>query len=186
MSFAALDYLFFTAVGLSILLGVWRGLVREIVALLTWLVLALSLMYYAPVLAGELSGVIASPTSQHYAAYVLLCVVILVVGWVLGKIVNGFVTVTGLSFINRLLGGIFGLVRGGVVLLLVAYLVNLGAWQNTSVWQHSRVSHILDQVLVVVEHHYPAVEKEAVHLKAQHAEALPGGAKAPEQHSEYD
>ncbi len=173
-----LDYFLLAIVLLSAIFGLWRGLVREIVAVLTWIVMVLAMLYYAPILAPNLHIVTTSPVAQRYLSYIILFVVIFVLGWLLGRLVNGLVMVSGLSFINRILGGVFGLIRGLIILLLIVYFVSLGAWQNSQLWKHSQIANWLGQVLIVIENQYDANKRHLSVPATNHDSASPGPDKA--------
>lgn len=171
MNIIWLDYVLLAIVLLSAIFGIWRGLVREIVAVLTWIVMVIAMLYYAPIFASDLHIVTTSPVAQRYLSYIILFIVIFVLGWILGRLVNGLVMVGGLSFVNRILGGVFGLIRGGVILLLIAYFVSLGAWHNSPLWKQSHIALWLDQVLVVVENHYDVNQQHTdTSLPSQHTQ----------------
>jgi len=65
---------------------------------------------------------VSSPRVANLAGFLLVVIAVLLCGSVVGRIVNHFLRTIGLSFFDRLLGAVFGLVRG----LLVATAVLTG------------------------------------------------------------
>lgn len=117
------DYVIIGVLALSALIGVIRGLIREVVALGVWVAaFAAAWIYYEPV-AEQLTPWISTPSLRLGLAVVLLIVGVLILGALVGYLLGLLVDRTGLTGTDRLLGMIFGGLRGVV---LVAALVFIG------------------------------------------------------------
>ena len=120
----AFDYVAVTIVAASALLGVWRGVVGEVIALIAWVLAFLAAKWWGDEVAQRLlAGVIADPALRIVAAWVAVFVVVLLLMALLRLAVRGLLKALGLSPTDRLLGVIFGLARG---LLIVLVLVAVG------------------------------------------------------------
>lgn len=120
----AFDYVAVTIVAASALLGVWRGVVGEVIALIAWVFAFLAAKWWGDEVAQRLlAGVIADPALRIVAAWVAVFVVVLLLMALLRLAVRGLLKALGLSPTDRLLGVIFGLARG---LLIVLVLVAVG------------------------------------------------------------
>ena len=120
----AFDYVVVAIVAASVLLGVWRGVVGEVIALIAWVLAFLAAKWWGEVVAQRLlAGVIADPALRIVAAWVAVFVVVLLLMALLRLAVRGLLKALGLSPTDRLLGVIFGLARG---LLIVLVLVAVG------------------------------------------------------------
>lgn len=138
-SIATVDWVLFGVIALSAALGVWRGLVRELVALAVWILAALVALRYAE----SLARFMPAPASWE-AARVLLAVLAIVVAallagavlaWLLGKLIAA----ARLSPTDRTLGAVFGLIRGVAVLgLAVLFLAPTGLLREPP-WRDSIV-----------------------------------------------
>jgi len=118
------DYILAAAVLLSILFGVVRGFLRESVALLGWLVGLWLAWRYAHLLEPYLGGALAGTELQPWAARVIVLMAVVIASWLLGSMLSWLVQRSGLTLgVDRLLGGVFGLVRGVVI---VGFGVMLG------------------------------------------------------------
>ena len=118
------DYILAAAVLLSILFGVVRGFLRESVALLGWLVGLWLAWRYAHLLEPYLGGALAGTELQPWAARVIVLMAVVIASWILGSMLSWLVQRSGLTLgVDRLLGGVFGLVRGVVI---VGFGVMLG------------------------------------------------------------
>jgi membrane protein required for colicin V production len=130
------DYVFLGILALSAAVGLWRGLVSEIIALLAW-VLALGVGWlYSGQVATMLVGVIAEPVWRQVAAFALLFVGVLLIAAVLRFLLRELLRAAGLGPADRFFGTLFGLARGvaiAIVLVLFGGLVGIAAepwWTN--------------------------------------------------------
>lgn len=117
------DYGIVGIVGLSGVVGLVRGLVREVFSLLAWAAAVWVGLRYGGEVSAHLSTAINPPSVRFAAAFALLLAATLVVAGVLAFLLNKLVQGAGLAGTDRLAGMVFGLARGA---LLVAVLV-LGA-----------------------------------------------------------
>ena len=116
------DYLILTLVALSCVYGLVRGLVRELVSLLSWVAAVLLAWYGAGWLEPYLGGALAGAAVRPWAARALIFAGVMLIGTALGGVVNHFVRLSLFSGIDRLLGFVFGLLRGVVAIGLLAIL----------------------------------------------------------------
>ena len=124
----AFDYVVMAIVAASVALGVWRGVVGEIIALAAWVLAFFAARWWGGEVAQVIyGGLIADPVLRIVAAWVTVFVVVLVVMALLRLAVNGLLKALGLSLTDRLLGVIFGLARG---LLIVLVLVAVGGMMS--------------------------------------------------------
>ena len=120
------DAVMLAFLALSVLVGLWRGLAREMLGLAAWIVAALlATRYYAVAvpLAGRLveDGLIAD-----LLAFAAVFVVILIGLSIAATLLSRLVRLSLLGGIDRALGAAFGLVRGGALLVL-AYILSAAA-----------------------------------------------------------
>lgn len=133
---------------LSMVVGAWRGLVHELMSLAGWV----AAFFVAQWLAQDVAQWLplwreAAPQVRYAVSFVLVFVASMfaaaLVSWLLGKVVS----TAGLKPVDRSLGGIFGLVRGVVVLLVIAVVVHLLGMRSQDWWQDSHVTPVLSTLL---------------------------------------
>ena len=123
--------------GLSVLIGLWRGFVFEIVSLLGWLVAFIIANSAGPFLAGLVPPDWSTPQVRLWMCYIAVFVLVLVCCTLLARMLRALIAATPLSFVDHLLGGIFGVVRGALILVVVATLVTLSPYANSAQWKSS-------------------------------------------------
>lgn len=121
---------------LSCLFGLWRGLVKEVLSLLTWIAALLVARVYSGVLSGFLINVIESSSARYVAAFAMIFVVVMMLGTLLNHLMSKLLTVTGLKLADRLLGGVFGIARGVIIVLVILFISTLFL-SETEQWQQS-------------------------------------------------
>ena len=111
------DYAVLGIIGVSILLSVMRGFLREVMALLAWVVAFWVANLFTDQLAPLLPAAIPTPELRFLAAFVLLFLGVLLLMTVLAITVSQFLKVIGVGPWDRLLGALFGFARGMIIVL---------------------------------------------------------------------
>lgn len=123
-----IDWIILGVIALSALIGFFRGFVKEALSLAVWLLaLFVSIKFRLP-LANLLVDTIEVPSVRYISASAILFFGTLLVGGLANFLLNSVIKATGLSGTNRLLGFVFGLLRGS--LIIVACIVYLPTWTN--------------------------------------------------------
>ena len=134
---AVLDWVVLAVLAASVLLGLWRGLVYEVLSVLNWVAAFVLAQMFAP-RAAELMPLGQAGESIRYAAgFVVVFIGALFAGGLLAWLTKKLVAATGLAPVDRALGGIFGLVRGAVAVLAVAVVVHLTGLKDKGWWTES-------------------------------------------------
>ncbi len=120
----------------SLLFGLWRGLVKEVLSLVTWIAALLVARIYSEYLAAFLSGVIEGSTTAYVAAFAILFITTMMLGTLLIHLLGKLLTVAGLKFTDRLLGGLFGIARGAIIVMLLLFLSG-PFFAESEPWQQS-------------------------------------------------
>ncbi|WP_295447212.1 CvpA family protein [uncultured Thiodictyon sp.] len=125
---------------LSAVVGLARGLLREVMSLAVWAAAAgVGYLYHKPV-AAVLTAYVAQPTVRLVVAYAVLALGVLIVGAVVGALLGALVDKAAvLRWTDRLLGALFGAARGGVLVAMVVYLAALTPMADEPWWQDSPV-----------------------------------------------
>lgn len=122
---------------LSALFAYARGIVRSLIGLAAWLAGFVAGLMLAPGLARVLPSFPEYPLLPQAIAFVAVFVLAIVAGaliaWPLRAVVHG----AGLGFLDRGLGGVFGVARGVVLVLAFVLLAGLSALPQRDWWQNS-------------------------------------------------
>lgn len=118
-----IDWVIIVILTISTLLSLWRGFVREALSLLGWVAAFLVAHIFVDQMAAMLAGAITNVTGRYVASYAILFVVTLIAFTVIAHLAGKIVSATGLTLLDRLLGTVFGLARGIILILVVTYVV---------------------------------------------------------------
>lgn len=118
--------------------GVWRGFIFEAASLLGWVVAYVGAQRFSPWVAAQWALQGYSPELGRGGAFLLLFIVILVAWAMLARVLRSVVHATPLQVPDRLGGAAFGLVRGVLILLVLATLVAWTPLKDHEGWQASQ------------------------------------------------
>ena len=142
------DYALLALVGLSALLGFWRGLVSEVVALGAWLLAFVMAKSFMPELQPYAVAWVKEPLLQGPAACLVIFIAVLIVvalaRWLLGLLVQA----AGLGLADRFLGACFGTLRGGLIVFALALLVGIGGFAKEAWWREASLSAPLETAVL--------------------------------------
>lgn len=120
---ATVDWIIVVIIGVSTLLSLLRGFVREALSLASWGVAFFVAVAFHDQLMEALTGLVDKPYIRDIAAYVILFGGALIAGSIATHLIAALVQKTGLSSTDRLLGMIFGAARGAVVVTALVILL---------------------------------------------------------------
>lgn len=123
MSFNWADWTILGIVLVSSLFGLMRGLIKEALSVANWLIALLIAINYRDAMASLLVNQIETPSLRQIAAFSSLFVIALVIGALVNYIIGELVKITGLSATDRVLGMVFGFLRGFVVVMAILLLI---------------------------------------------------------------
>ena len=144
---ATLDWILLAVLLASLLLGALRGLVYEAMSLLAWVAAFWLAQWYAPAAAQMMPLDNVSEPMRHAAGFVVVFVAAVFVGGLLAWLTKKLVEALGLRPVDRTLGAAFGLLRGAILLLAMAVVVNLTALKTGEWWQASQGATVLTSAL---------------------------------------
>ena len=130
------DNLILAVIAISSAFGVRRGFIKEIMSLLSWIAALLVSRVYSGSLASILENLIDNPSVRYVIAFSVLFVVIIMLGTLLNHFMSKLLVVTGLKTIDRLLGAVFGVARGTVIVLVFLFVLNVFV-SESEWWQQS-------------------------------------------------
>ena len=134
------DFILAGIVLVSVLFGAIRGFLRESIALLGWLVGLWMAWRYAADVQPYLGGLLRDTPLQIWVARLIVLISVVVCAWLLGSLLGYVVQRSGLTLgVDRILGGVFGLVRGAVIEGFIVMLAEAADLQSEPWWKQSKL-----------------------------------------------
>ena len=149
------DHAVLTLIGFSVLLGVIRGFAREVIALASWAVAIVVASVYGGEAAPLLARQIPDESWRVLAAFVAVFFVVLIVMSVIGLLTSRLIKSAGLGVEDRVLGSLFGLARGLLVVMVLVLLAGLTALPRQTVWKDAMLAAPLEKLAVLVKQWLP-------------------------------
>jgi membrane protein required for colicin V production len=131
------DWVLLAVLLASVIVGLVRGLVFEVLSLLGWVAAYVAAQMFSSELAPHLPIGASGSALNQGASFAITFVLALIVWMLLARLVRMIVHATPLTLVDRTLGGLFGLVRALVLLLAVATVVSFTPAVRASSWQAS-------------------------------------------------
>lgn len=157
----------------SLLLGWWRGWVCEVLSLLGWpIAFVLSNIY-----ADDLVRLVPMPTQNHVAtlrdtlsmpvAYAVVFIAVLIVWGVVVWFLSKLSKAIGLGLLDSMMGGLFGVMRGGLVLLALVWLAGMTSIPDQTFWRNGLMSKTLEDAALLTKSWLPDDIAKRVHYGAR-------------------
>lgn len=145
------DYAVLAVIGLSSLLGLWRGLVSEVLALVAWVAAFFAAREWGGLAAVQLAGVVTEPALRYAAGFVLVLVGVLVAFGVARLVLSLLLRAAGLGLTDRLLGAGFGILRGALIVFVAVLVGGMTALPKAAWWREAKLSPPLETAAIAVK-----------------------------------
>jgi len=149
------DYVVIGVVAISLLLGLWRGVVGEVIALAAWILAVMAAAEYGGQAGQAIFTGIADPAIRLLAGCVTVFVGVLVAMSLIRLAVRNMVKALGLSLSDRLLGAVFGLARGLLMIMVLVALGGMTAAPKQIWWKSAMFSAPLETAVLVTKSWLP-------------------------------
>lgn len=147
----AFDYAVLVILAGSLLLGLWRGLVSEVLALAAWVLAFFAAREAAAPLGALFAQWIARPDWQYVAGFGVAFLAVLMVVGLVRLALRHLLRAVGLGLADRFLGGIFGVARATVVVVALVLAAGLTAVPRQSWWRDAWLSPPLETAALALK-----------------------------------
>ena len=139
-----LDFAVLGICAVSLLIGVWRGAIREIVNVVGWVVAFIAAQEFAPGFGTYLADWMIDPSVRMVVAWLIVFVAVVMAISLVGSLIAEGVRKLGLGLLDRSLGAVVGLLRGGLIVLLLTLAAGLTTFPNASIWKDAALTPWLE------------------------------------------
>jgi membrane protein required for colicin V production len=159
----AFDYVVIVILALSVVLGFWRGMMSEVLALAAWIVAFWLARAWGSAASALFSGWIEAPGLRLLAGMVAVFVGVLIVFALGRKMLSYLLRAVGLGWLDRCLGGVFGVLRGLMIVVLGVLLLGMTTLPGQAWWQRALLSPPLEVVAMSVRPWLPETVASRIH-----------------------
>jgi membrane protein required for colicin V production len=148
MTVSITDWVLLGVLFASMVVGLWRGLVYEVLSLAGWVAAFFLAQWLATDAVAWIPFVQSATTAIQYAVgYVVVFVGTLFAATFVTWLIKKFIESVGLRPVDRALGGAFGLARGVVLLLALTVVLQLTGLSRSDGWQSAKGPVWLDMTI---------------------------------------
>ncbi|MDO6385145.1 MULTISPECIES: CvpA family protein [unclassified Uliginosibacterium] len=145
------DHIFLVLLALSALLGLWRGLVGEVFALLGWIFALATAWYCAPLGVPMLAGAVETEWARWPLVFLAVFVTVLLLLALLRFLLRELLSVAGLGVLDRMAGAGFGVLRALVLALLLVAAAGMSSLPKEQWWRGSTFAPPLEVAVLAVK-----------------------------------
>jgi membrane protein required for colicin V production len=141
------DYVVLAIIGFSVFFSIMRGMVREVLSLAGWVLAFFVAKTYTLELAPLLPKAIPTETLQYLAAFVILFLATLLISALLSIALSQIFKTVGLGWLDSVLGGFFGILRGILIVGILVFLGGLTELPKEPAWRSAMFSAPLEAMV---------------------------------------
>jgi membrane protein required for colicin V production len=145
------DYVVLAVVGLSMLIGLLRGAVKEVISLAGWVAAVLLANRFAPQLAVAMKPVVDNPPLAMIGAYILIVLGCLLAATLLKLAVSELVKVVGLRSVDRFFGLLVGAAKGVLIVLILVLAGGMTTLPQAHFWRNAVSSKWFETLAIAVK-----------------------------------
>jgi membrane protein required for colicin V production len=150
------DLTLLSLLALFSLIGAWRGLVRELVSLLTWVGAAAAAWFFAGDIADLFGAVTREQALQQVLAFAVIFIAVFIVGTMIGVGLHGLVSrSSGMRSANRTMGGMLGLVRGAAIIVILFLVAGVTPYPKRDWWREAALTPTFENMAAYVARYLP-------------------------------
>lgn len=159
------DYVILGLVTLSALVGLWRGLVSEVLALVAWIAALAAAWMYSAQVAEMLVGYIDEPVWRQVAGFALIFIGVLLLAALLRYLLRELLRVAGLGPADRMFGTFFGIARGLAIAFVLVLVGGMLGMAEEPWWVNSLFAPPLETAVVASKPWLPDVIAERIRFR---------------------
>lgn len=156
------DVVILVVCGVSMLVSLFRGFVREAFSLIVWFLAVYAGLLAAEPFADRLTPWIQAPSVRVIIAFVGVFVLVLIVGGLINYLLGKLVASTGLSGTDRMVGALFGAMRGAAIVLVAVIIARFTPFPEDPWWQESRLLPEFERLAVIAVRYFPDTVRDYV------------------------
>lgn len=150
------DYSFLLIIAVSVAISIWRGFTKEAFSLAGWIIAFWVALTFAADLDQLLNPHIAEPSMRLAVGFAILFLMTLLLAGLVNYLAVQLIKKTGLSGTDRMIGIVFGIGRGVLVIGILVLIGGLTPLPQDSWWQQSALMHYFQDIAIWLRNYLPA------------------------------
>ncbi|MFV0663803.1 CvpA family protein [Denitromonas sp.] len=159
------DYAFLGLLGLMAILGFWRGLISEVLAIAGWVLAFIAARMFAGQAAVLFVDWLSEPAFAYLAGFALIFLAVLVAVAVVRYVLRALIHAVGLGFVDRGFGALFGTAKAVAIACLLVALGGASGLSRAPWWEAAMFSPLLETAVVAAKPWMPDMVAERVSFR---------------------
>lgn len=161
----AFDLIFLALIGISLILGAWRGLSSELLALLAWGIAFLAARELGPLFQPVVAHLLSNAFAQTVGAYAAVFVLTLLALGLIRLFLRELLQAVGLGLADRSLGACFGVLRGCLIAFLLVLAGGLTDLPRKPWWRDATFAPPLELAVLATRPMLPERVSRRLHYR---------------------
>ena len=145
------DYAVLAVIGLSVLLGLWRGVASEVLGLVAWVAAFFAARWWGGAVGEMLQPMLSEPVWRQLSGLVVVFVATLLLFGLVRLLFSRLLRAVGLGLADRLLGALFGVARGTLVVLALVLVGGMTAAPRQAWWAEAWLAPPLETAVLAAK-----------------------------------
>ncbi|HBI84407.1 CvpA family protein [Orrella sp. NBD-18] len=150
------DFVLIAIITVSAVLGLVRGLLKEVLSLVAYACAFLAAIWWGPMASEWLARWIDQPFIKMAVAYISVFVLVLMTIGLFNMMLSALISKTGLTPADHGLGALFGLVRGFLFVLVLVVLAGYTPLPQEAWWNQAMFSKPVVGLIQLIKLRVPA------------------------------
>jgi membrane protein required for colicin V production len=142
------DYIVLVIIGLSLVISIMRGAIREVLAIAGWAAAIVAAKTFASQLAPLLPNAIPTEMLKTTAAFLIILLLVLLIANLLSTALTSIFKMVGINWLNRFFGAFFGFARGLLIVSILVLLAGMTDIPKDERWRNAMLSSPLEMLVI--------------------------------------
>jgi len=154
------DYVIIAIIGISVLISIIRGFIREVLSLIVWIAAFFIAFKFSSQVAAIFSPYIDNNTLRLTISFAILFLIVLILGGLISYLISILIAKTKLTLIDRTLGIIFGFIRGVLVVAVLLLLLSVHTYSHEDWWADSYLIPHFKNLITWLHQYFPQTKNK--------------------------
>lgn len=156
------DYIVIAIFAISIIVGLMRGIVKEVLSIAGWFVAVFVAKTYTNQVLPFVPDSIPGEGLKVLAAFVILFIASLLITGLISMAISSLFSGVGLGWLNNLLGSFFGFARGLIIACVIVFLLGFTSMPEDERWKNAMFSATIETIVLGVLDYAPEFIRDKV------------------------
>jgi membrane protein required for colicin V production len=152
------NYIFFAIIIISLIISLFRGGIKEISSIITWISAFILTKHYANLITPYITKFISNEILKIIVIFAIIFIIVAILMIIANKILKSLLSSVGLGGIDYLIAVIFGTIRGVIICAILVFIIESLHLDDEHNWQKTKISPLIKPILNLILSSVPKVQ----------------------------